>query len=292
MSEYVILTDSSCDLPADMAEKLGLVVVPLIVRMENKEYYNYLDERDLKLSEFYKKLREGIEDVSTSAINIDAYNNAMEPILQSGKDVLCVSFSSGLSNTYNASRLAAQEMGEKYPDRKIIAVDSLSASLGLGLLLDLTVKEIKQKNLTIEQAASFIDDMKLKIAHLVIVDDLHYLKKGGRISGTTELVGSLLNIKPIVHMDEEGKLVNIDKARGIKGAMNNLLKRAQSDGIDLENQTVFICHADAMDTATKMADILKEKASVKECMINSIGPVIGAHTGPGLISIFFVSNKR
>jgi len=290
MSEYVIMTDSSCDLPAKMADELGLVVLPLTVRVNDDEYYNYLDERELKMSDFYDKLREDA-NVSTAAVNVDAYNNAMEPILHEGKDILCISFSSGLSNTFNAGRLAAEEMREKYPDRTIFVIDSLCASLGQGLLLDMTVKQIREKNLTIEQAVEYVEKVKLDIEHLVVVDNLHYLKKGGRISSTSEAIGSMLKIKPIICVNKEGKLINIDKARGMKGALNNVLCRVMQTGVDLANQKIFICHADAIDTANKMADLLREKAGVNNIVINTVGPVVGAHTGPGLIAVFFIGRR-
>jgi len=284
------MTDSSCDLPAKMADELGLVVLPLTVRINDDEYYNYLDERELKMSDFYDRLREDA-DVSTAAVNVDAYNRAMEPILKEGKDILCISFSSGLSNTYNAGRLAGEEMGEKYPDRKIIVVDSLCASLGQGLLIDMTVNKIRKDNLSIEQAAEYVESVKLDIEHLVIVDNLHYLKKGGRISGTTEAIGSVLRIKPIICVNNEGKLINIDKARGMKGALNTVLNRMLETGKDLPNQKVYICHADAIDTANSMAKLLKEKANVSDIVINTVGPVVGAHTGPGLIAVFFIGKR-
>jgi len=242
------------------------------------------------MSDFYDRLREDA-DVSTAAVNVDAYNRAMEPILKEGKDILCISFSSGLSNTYNAGRLAGEEMGEKYPDRKIIVVDSLCASLGQGLLIDMTVNKIRKDNLSIEQAAEYVESVKLDIEHLVIVDNLHYLKKGGRISGTTEAIGSVLRIKPIICVNNEGKLINIDKARGMKGALNTVLNRMLETGKDLPNQKVYICHADAIDTANSMAKLLKEKANVSDIVINTVGPVVGAHTGPGLIAVFFIGKR-
>jgi DegV family protein with EDD domain len=290
MSEYAIVTDSSCDLPAELAEELELTVLPLSFNLMGREYHNYLDERELSLKEFYRGIREGAL-CTTSAVNMEAFKNAMEPILQSGRDVLCIAFSSGLSNTYNAAKLACEELTPKYPERKVYAVDTLCASMGEGLILSLAVEE-KRKGKSIDELRIWLEEVKLRVCHWFTVEDLNHLKRGGRISGATALIGTMLNIKPVLHVDDEGHLINMGKARGRRASLLALVDHMEKTAVNPASQTVFISHGDAKEDAEFVAEEIKSRLGVKNFVISYIGPVIGTHSGPGTIALFFLGSKR
>ena len=215
----------------------------------------------------------------------------MESILRAGKDVLYIGFSSGLSGTYNAGAQAAAELSEKYPERKLYCVDSLCASLGQGLLLWLAWKE-KKRGRTIEEVRDWVEDNKLHLCHWFTIDDLMFLKRGGRVSGATAIVGSMLSIKPVMHVDNDGHLIKVGTARGRKASIKALADEAEKTGIDLKNQTIFISHGDCLEDANYLADIMRARFNVKDVLINYVGPVIGAHSGPGTIALFFLGTER
>ena len=288
--EYVIMTDSSCDLRQELADQLGLEVLPLEVMADGKNYRNWLDGREIGFKEFYKLAREG-KELKTSAVNTAAFEEKMEKLLEEGKDILYIGFSTGLSTTYNSGEAAARELREKYPDRKIYTVDTLAASLGQGMIIYYAAKK-KEAGATIEEVRDFVENEKLHMCHWFTVDDLNYLKRGGRISAATAAVGTMLSIKPVMHMDNEGHLVAVGKARGRKAALCQLLDTMGELGEGLEGQTTFICHSDCMDDAQYVASQMKERFGVAQVNINWIGPVIGAHTGPGTIGIFFWGSER
>jgi len=290
MNGYVIMTDSSCDLPAKMAEDMALSVLPLSVYIEDRKYINYLDEREIAFSEIYEKLRTKCP-AKTSAVNMNDFLAPMEEILKKGKDLLYIGFSSGLSGTYNAGAAAAQEMAEKYPDRKVYAVDSLCASMGQGLLVYHAWRH-KQSGETIDQVRDWVLNNRLHLCHYFTIDDLMFLKRGGRVSGATAVVGSMLSIKPIMHVDNEGHLIKIGTARGRKASIRALADGAEKLGIDLQNQVIFISHGDCLEDAEYLADIMRERFHVKDVVISYVGPVIGAHSGPGTIALFFLGTER
>ena len=290
MSDYVIMTDSSCDLPAKMADDMALSVLPLSVYIEDKKYTNYLDEREIAFSEIYAKLRTKCP-AKTSAVNMNDFLAPMEEILKSGKDLLYIGFSSGLSGTYNAGAAAAQEMAEKYPDRKIYTVDSLCASMGQGLLV-YHAWQHKQAGETIEEVRDWVIDNRLHLCHYFTIDDLMFLKRGGRVSGATAVVGSMLSIKPVMHVDNEGHLIKIGTARGRKASIKALADGAGKLGVDLQDQVIFISHGDCLDEAEYLANIMRERFHVKDVVISYVGPVIGAHSGPGTIALFFLGTER
>ena len=290
MSDYVIMTDSSCDLPASLANEMELTVLPLYVDVDGQKYTNYLDEREISFSEIYAKLRTKCP-AKTSAVNTNDFMEPMENLLKAGKDVLYIGFSSGLSGTYNAGAMAARELSEKYPERKIYTCDSLCASLGQGLLVYHAWQE-KKKGKTIEEVRDFVEDNKLHLCHWFTIDDLMFLKRGGRVSGATAVVGSMLSIKPVMHVDNEGHLIKVDVARGRKASIKALADRAEKLGVDLQNQTIFISHGDCIDDANYLADIMRNRFHVKDVLINYVGPVIGAHSGPGTIALFFLGRER
>ena len=290
MSDYIIMTDSSCDLPADLAEKMELTVLPLYVDVDGQKYVNYLDEREIAFSEIYAKLRTKCP-AKTSAVNVNDFMGPMEAALAAGKDILYIGFSSGLSSTYDAGAMAAREMGERFPDRKIYTVDSLCASLGQGLMVYLAWQQ-KQMGRTIEEVRDYVEANKLHLCHWFTIDDLMFLKRGGRISGATAIVGSMLSIKPVMHVDNAGHLIKVGTARGRKASLKALADQAERLGVDLDKQTVFISHGDCLEDANYLADIMRNRFGVKDVVINYVGPVIGAHSGPGTVALFFLGAER
>lgn len=288
MSDYVIYTDSACDINPETLKEWGVEFVELsfMFQGEDKNYLNF----DMPSDEFYQRMRNG-EVAKTSAINITTFKEAFEVILKEGKDLLYIGFSSGLSNTYNVSSIAVEELKEKYPERKIIAVDTLSASAGMGLLVYLTVQK-KAQGASIEEAAQFVLDNRLNLCHWFTVDDLVYLKRGGRVSPTVAFVGGLLGIKPVMHMDNEGKLINMFKVRGRKAALQAIADKYGELSLTPNEGTVFISHGDCIDDAKALADIVKKTYKVEVKLFADIGPVIGAHSGPGTLALFFLGKER
>ena len=290
MSEYVLITDSSADLSQEMVQELGVTVLPLSFTIQGKVYRNYPDNREMDLPLFYDMLRAG-ELATTSAVNVAEYTQAVEPILQEKKDVLILAFSSGLSSTYQASVLAAEELREKYPDRKIYTVDTLCASLGQGLLVYLAAQE-QRKGKSIEEVRDWAEETKLHLCHQFTVDDLHFLKRGGRISATTAVVGSMLQIKPVLHVDNEGRLINIGKARGRQASLKALVDKMEKTVTEEGKKTVFISHGDCRKDAVAVADMVRERFGTQDIRINYGGPVIAAHSGPGTLALFYLGTER
>ena len=288
MNNYVIYTDSACDIAPEILEEWGVRVIPLtfMFQDEDKQYSNY----DLSAKDFYGRMREG-KVAKTSAINIATFKEEFGKILADDFDLLYLAFSSGLSTTYNSAHLAVEELKEEYPDRKIITVDTLSASAGMGLLVYLTVQK-KNEGASIEQAAQFAYNNRLNLCHWFTVDDLVYLKRGGRVSPTVAFVGGLLGIKPIMHMDNDGKLINMFKARGRKAAIQAIADKYGELSITPNKGTVFISHGDCIDDAKALADIVKKTYGVEVKIFADIGPVIGAHSGPGTLALFFLGKER
>ena len=287
MNPYVILTDSSSDLSPKLLAEYNVELLPLSVTFEGEEPC-LNDKIDAK--EFYARLRAKTK-VTTSAASIEAFLAFFEKYLAEGKDILYVGFSSGLSGTYNAGFVAARELREKYPDRKILTVDSLCASLGQGLFVYYAAKK-RDEGASIEEVKTYLKEMRPNLCHWFTVDDLFFLKRGGRISAATAVVGSMLQIKPVMHVDNEGHLVNVAKARGRKASIEALLQRMKETAIDPSNQVVFISHGDCEQDANYLADRIRETFGVKEIVIDYVGPVIGAHAGPGVLALFFIGKER
>ena len=290
MKTFQIITDSSCDLPQELADKLDLQVLPLHFTIGGQTYANYLDGREIGFHDFFERIRQG-EEASTSAVNPESFREAMEKTLQAGLDILFIGFSSGLSTTYQSGCIAADDLREEYPERKILTVDSLCASLGQGLYVYLGALE-QQAGKTIEQVRDYLEEIKLHLCHWFTVDDLMYLKRGGRISATTAVLGTVMQIKPVMHMDNDGHLANVTKARGRKASLIALAEKALTTSTDLPSQTMFICHGDCYDDAKFVADYIRERSAVQAIIINYVGPVIGSHTGPGVVSVFFLGTER
>lgn len=290
MRDYVIMTDSCCDLTDRMARELELEVLPLTMHMDGQDYPNDLAGTAISNQEFYKRIRAG-KLATTSAVNVGQFQDAMRRVLESDRDIVCVCFSSALSTTYQSAVIAAEDLRAEFPEAEIHVVDSLSASLGQGLLLYLAVEQ-KRKGLTAAELAKWVEDNRLTVCHWFTVDDLNFLKRGGRVSATTALLGTMLSIKPIMHTSDEGKLVPVSKARGRKAAIAALLDKIEALGIHPEKQTMFICHADCEEDAKAVAKTIQDRFGTPTVHINYIGPVIGSHTGPNTMGIFFVGTQR
>ena len=290
MSEYVIVTDSSADLDAAEVKELDLQVIPLKFTLNGVTYSDYPDNRDMDPHAFYDRLRAG-EVATTAALNLEDVKGAFEPILKEGKDVLMLAFSSGLSSSCQACMLAAGELAEEYPDRKIYVVDTLCASRGQGLLVYHTVMK-KRAGATIEEARDFAENNKLHLCHWFTVDDLMFLKRGGRVSATAAALGTMLSIKPVLHVDNEGHLINISKSRGRKSSIKAMVDKAAELAIDPGSQTMFICHGDCLEEAEQLAQMVKERFGTQDIRIGYTGTVIGAHSGPGTLALFFLGEHR
>lgn len=288
MSNYVIHTDSACDIKPEMLAEWGVSFTCLTFRFEgnDREYTNI----EMAADEFYAKMREG-GVAKTAAVNTETFRVDFENTLKQGKDVLYLGFSSGLSTTYNSARIAALELAEEYPDRKIVVIDTLAASAGQGLLVYLAVEK-KNSGATIDETAEYIKDIHLKLAHWFTVDDLVYLKRGGRVSPTAAFFGNMLGIKPVMHVDNEGHLIPVAKVRGRKTAVAALADKYGEFAENRGNDTVFISHGDCMKDVEELCSILKTKYGAEVKVITDVGPVIGAHSGPGTLALFYIGKER
>ncbi len=291
-SSYIVVGDSTADISQKFIEQYGGEVLPLTFNIKNKDYKHYLDCKELSLEEFYKIQAEG-NNAKTSQLNQMFIEDSIRPLLEKGLDVLFVAFSSGLSGTYNSGRLAFEDLRDEFPDRKLFIIDSLCASSGEGLLL-LEAFRNQENGLTIEENYQALEDLKLRIRHWFTVDELNTLKRGGRISATAATAAKLLNIKPILRVDDEGHLVGVAKKFGHKVAIRDLVARTIED-LD-SNYPMIISHTNCQADADLAYELLKayfEENNIKqEIILERIGPVIGAHSGPTTLAIFTVGKHR
>lgn len=288
MNSFVICADSACDMSESILKDWGVCAASLRFRFEGEpeEYSN----NELPAGEFYQKMRAG-GVARTSAVNVEDFKVLFSQHLDKGTDVLYLGFSSGISTTYNSARLAAEELSTAYPDRKIIAVDTLAASAGVGLLIYLAVQQ-KNAGASIEEVAQYVTDLRLKLCHWFTVDDLQYLKRGGRVSPTAAFVGGVLGIKPVMHVDNEGKLIPMSKVRGRRAALQALADQ-YGKLVDPSIQApVYISHGDCMNDVELLKKMLKEQHNAEVEIVSDVGPVIGAHSGPGTLALFFVGKER
>ena len=285
---YQIITDSACDLPKSLLQELNVHTVQLFVNFRGESRNDSVADADVK--ELYDAMRGG-EVATTAAVNPDRWATAIEPTLAEGKDVLVLAFSSGLSTTYQSAVIAAGDLAEKYPDRKIRVVDTRAAALGQGLLVWHTCK-MRDTGLDLDALAAWVEENRDHLCHWFTVDDLVYLKRGGRVSSATAVLGAMLNIKPVLHVDNDGHLISMAKVRGRKAAINALVAKMGELRGSWNNSTVFICHADCIDDATALAETVKEKYGVKDAFIGNLGAVIGSHAGPGTLALFFMGNEK
>lgn len=288
MAEFRILTDSGCDLTGELVKELGLEIAPISVHTQGQHYLDYPDNRDISPAAYYSILRSGAE-ASTSAPGISVFIQLMEDILKEGQDILYLGFSSALSATYNSGSIAASELAAKYPDRKILTSDTLCASMGQGLLIYFAAME-KKSGKSIEEVHEFVEKNKLHLCHWFTVDDLMFLHRGGRVSKGTAVIGGALNIKPVMHVDNEGRLIKTGVARGRKNSIKALFDKMQASVTN--TQTVYISHGDCLEDAEHLAQMIRDRFKVKDIKINYVGPVIGTHSGPGTLALFFLGTER
>ena len=287
MKKYVITTDNNADLPESYYREHGVGCMYLSYTIDGVHYTheNFMDE-----PEFYEKMRTGSMP-TTAQVNPEEAKEKFESILKAGKDILHLGFSSGLSGTYNSMRIAAEELAEEYPERRIIVIDTLCACLGEGLLLYYALKR-KEEGMDIDELAQWVEANKLHVCHNVTVDDLNHLQRGGRVSKTAAILGTMVQIKPIIHMDNEGCLQVIGKERGRKKSIHKLVDMALKQYEGYENDLVMITHGDCIEDAEYLAGLVREKMGIQEILINNIGTVIGSHTGPGVLALFCMGNER
>ena len=290
MRDYVIMTDSCCDMTAEMARELGLVVLPLSLLLGDSTYRNLLDGSEIGFQDFYARIRAG-ENATTSAISVGTFEEAMRKILEEGKDILSINFSSGLSTTYQSAVIAADTLRSEFPEANIQVVDSLAASLGQGLLLYLCVRE-KNKGRSLEEVRDYALATRDHICHWFTVDDLNHLKRGGRISAATALFGTMLSIKPVMHVDDEGHLIPVAKARGRKASLLALVDKMEETALDPAHGPVFISHGDCEGDALFVAGEVTRRFGNQDIHINYVGPVIGSHSGPGTMALFFEGSRK
>lgn len=290
MADFKILTDSCCDLPPKLAQELELDVFPMTFVLEGREYQHHLDHRKMDNHKFYEGLRAGAA-ATTVAVNPAEWTAMARPYLERGQDILILAFSSGLSTTANNARIAANEMSGEFPERKILVVDTLCASMGEGLFC-YHVARRRQAGATLEETCAYAEEIRPQLCHWFTVDDLHFLKRGGRVSSTAAVVGTMLQIKPVLHVDEAGHLIPVSKVRGRRASLNALVTEMMKTALDPEHQTVFISHGDCPEDAEYVRKQVAEKLQVRDIRVNPIGPIIGAHSGPGTVALFFLGTRR
>ena len=290
MNDYVIITDSTADLPKGLIDELGVTVLPLQYIVDGETFIDIAENDDKSIKDLYQKMRDGATS-TTSQITLQGFLDAFTPVLKEGKDILYIGFSSGLSGTVGQAMLASKELSEDFPDRTIKVVDTLAASLGEGMLVYYAAK-MKNEGKSLEEVAKWLEDNKLRQAHWFTVDDLHFLKRGGRVSPAVAIIGTVLGIKPVMHVDDEGHLIKVGTVRGRKASLDELVKRAGATIEDAENQTIFICHGDCLEDAQYVAKKAKEDLKVKDVIIGYTGPVIGSHSGPGTMALFTLGKNR
>ena len=287
---YKIFADASCNLSVDMLNDLGVDYRSLTMIIDGEEINNYLADEKFSFKGFYDRLRNK-EHIKTSLLNVEEFTVAFDEILSGGEDVLAILISSGISGTYQAAKIAADDLREKYPERNIIVIDSLAASIGHGLLVYYAAK-MQQEGKSIDEVADFIYKNRLKLVHKFTVDDLFFLKRGGRLSGGVAVIGTILQIKPVLHVDDNGKLISQAKVNGRKKSLNALFENFKENVVDPENQVLAICHGDCLEDAEYLANKIRNEYNVKDIIINYCDPVIAAHAGPGVLALFYLGNER
>ncbi len=290
MENYVLFTDSTCDLTPDLVQEMDIQVLPMTFTLDDRSYRNYPDNREMSPKTFYDKLRAGSMS-TTSQVTIADYEEAFTPFLEKGQDILYLAFSSGLSGTYQASLVAIEELQERYPGRRIVSIDSLQASMGEGLFA-YTLAMMRKGGASLDEVADFARANVQRFCAWFTVNDLMFLKRGGRLSGAAAVAGTLLGIKPVLHVDNEGHLVAMEKVRGRRASLDGLVKHfTASADKNYADMTVFISHGDCLEDAQYVADKIKA-CGVKRVCLGDIGPVIGAHSGPGTVALFFLGGPR
>ena len=291
MRDYIIMTDSCCDLNQQEVDELGLTVLPLSFTIDGKTYLNTPDHAEMSPEEFFAKIAAG-ENSTTAAANVGQFDEAMRRALAAGKDILCICFSGALSTTYQSACIAAESVRARYPEGRIRVIDSLSASLGQGLLMYLTARKKLREAPTMDELGDWVEANKLHICHWFTVEDLQFLRRGGRVSAAAAVIGSILSIKPVLHVDNEGRLIPVAKVRGRKASLRAIAEKVQETMLDRPDQTLFISHGDSEEDARLVAEMIKERSGLELQVLNFVGPVIGSHSGPGTIAVFYIGSER
>lgn len=288
---FEIVTDSSCNLVEDMIDEFGLHILPLTFMVDGEQYQSYLKGERTDLKQFYTMMREG-KVITTSLPNLAESEDLLRGLLDAGRDVLYIGFSSGLSGTYQAIDLLLKDLAAQYPERTVRSVDTLAASGGQGLLVWYAAQKARA-GASLEEVYTWLEENKLHLAHWFTVDDLMFLWRGGRVSKTSAWAGTILNIKPVMHVDDEGHLIPLEKVRGRKKSLIALVDHMDESAIrPVEEQMVFITHGDCIEDAEFVADLVRSRFGVRDVVINYVDPVIGAHSGPGTMALFFLADKR
>lgn len=287
---FEIVTDSSANLPDELIDKYDLHILSLLYRIGDTEYESYVNGKKTDLTEFYTRMRNK-EVITTSCMSSGSCRTLFEKILNKGKDLLYIGFSSALSATYQTGSQVLEEMKKDYPDRKMLSVDTLGASLGEGLLVTHAAKQ-RDDGKSIENVYDWLIENRLHLCHWFTVDDLFFLMRGGRVSTSSAIVGTVLSIKPVMHMDDYGRLIPVSKIRGRKNSLRVLLEQMEKTAINPETQTVYISHGDCLEDANYLADKIRQKFGTKDILVHLIEPVIGAHCGPGTVALFFLGEER
>ncbi len=289
--DFEIVTDSSCNLKEEMIDEFGLHVLPLTFMVDGEQHQSYLKGQVTDLQQFYTMMREG-KVITTSLPNLADSEALFRGLLEAGRDVLYLGFSSGLSGTFEAISLLCSQLAVEFPDRKIFSVDTLAASGGEGLLVWHAVQKARE-GLSIEELRDWVEGHKLNLAHWFTVDDLMFLWRGGRVSKTSAWAGTLLNVKPVLHVDDAGHLIPMEKVRGRKKSLNALVDHMEKSAIPpVSDQMVFITHGDCIEDAEYVAEKVRERFGVRDVVINYVDPVIGAHSGPGTMALFYMAESR
>lgn len=288
---YTIVTDSSCNLPEELIDELELEVLPLVFMIDDTQYQSYLKGEVTDLKQFYTMMREG-KVITTSLPNLSDAEDLFESIFKNGNDILYLGFSSGLSGTYEGMRTIGNTLAERYPERTFVSVDTLAASVGQGLIVYYAAKK-KQAGASLDEVAQWVTGNRLNLAHWFTVDDLMFLYRGGRVSRTAAFAGSLLNIKPVLHVDDEGLLIPMEKTRGRKKSIQALVSHMEETGnAPLKDQLIGISHGDCIEDVEYLQKLITEKFGVTNYLVNYVDPVIGAHSGPGTLALFFLASGR
>jgi DegV family protein with EDD domain len=287
---FEIVTDSSANLPDELIEKYDLHILSLLYHVGDLEFESYEKGKKTDLTDFYARMRNK-EAITTSCMGSGTCRTVFEEILKAGKDLLYIGFSSALSATYQTGCLVLEELKQEYPERNILAVDSLGASLGEGLLVTYAAR-LREEGRSIDFVYDWLLENRFHLCHWFTVDDLFFLMRGGRVSASSALVGTVLSIKPVMHMDDGGHLVPVTKVRGRKNSLRALLEQMEEKAIAPENQTIYISHGDCLDDANYLADKIREKFGIEDILIRPVEPVIGAHCGPGTVALFFLGTER
>lgn len=287
---FAIITDSAANLTNQLIDKNEIGIVSLEFLVEAKPYRSYIKGEKNDLKQFYDMMRSK-EHITTSAVNQQTWMDGIEPALKAGKDALVIAFSSGLSVTAQQAKMACEALQEKYPERKVRCVDSLCAAMGQGMFVMYAVQK-RDEGMDVDETAKWLEENKLKMAHWFTVETLTYLKRGGRVSGATAVIGNLMSIKPVMHVDDAGKLIAVHKVRGRKASLDALVEHMQQTAIEPEKQVIYISHGDCIEDAEYVAQQCREKMHVKDVIINILDPVIGAHAGPGTMALFFMATER